>query len=149
MNTGEIAADEIEFSGASTYRDAPVYLEVQLQLKLRGRQDTLLYQGHNVFAAQGRDGLHLHEFLDSAGISWTVRRIWRTASSFGPIRDDLDDGWLLLECPQELRRCAPVPQFWHSLAPAAFAALCASASAARPTPGMLRAEAEQIERDLL
>ena len=88
------------------------------------------------------------EFLDSAGISWTVRRIWRTASNFGPIREDLDDGWLLLEGPQERRRLAPVPKFWHLLAPAAFAALCATSSKAQPTLGMLRAKAEQIARDL-
>ena len=80
------------------------------------------------------------EFIDSAGESWLV---WDTRpTTRARLSPAFETGWLTFESGSRLRRLAPTPQGWESLADAELERLCRSAMPAerrRTPPGAMDA----------
>jgi hypothetical protein len=85
--------------------------------------------------------MHHRHLVDESGNSWSVWEVdpaspLRKRTSKPPtLPPDLERGWLLFECAEERRRCAPIPPSWTNLSDAELLKLLASApSMGRPTP---------------
>ena len=88
------------------------------------------------------------EFIDSAGERWLV---WDTRPTTRVrLNPAFEAGWLTFECGRQLRRLAPTPPGWESLADRELERLCRSAPPVerRHTgPAVTRVEMSAERRD--
>lgn len=82
------------------------------------------------------------EFVDSTGEHWLV---WDTRpTTRARLSPDYETGWLTFECGRQLRRLAPTPPGWESLADRELERLCRSATPVarrRSGPSVTRVDA--------
>jgi hypothetical protein len=71
------------------------------------------------------------EFVDSRGVAW---RVWNTAGSH-MLKAEFASGWLTFESSSSLRRLAPIPAGWETVAVAQLERLCGQASETRRISG--------------
>ena len=86
------------------------------------------------------------EFTDSAGAHWLV---WDTRpTTRARLNPAFEAGWLTFESGGQLRRLAPTPQAWESLADPELERLCRAASPVerrRTPPGALDTLRERLD----
>ena len=88
------------------------------------------------------------EFIDSAGAHWLV---WDTRpTTRASLRPEFEAGWLTFECGHELRRLAPTPVGWESLADPELERYCRAATPVqrrRTGPSVTRIDMPPERRD--
>ena len=88
------------------------------------------------------------EFIDSDGQHWMV---WDTRpTTRARLNPAFETGWLTFECGRQLRRLAPAPQAWESLADPELERLCQSATPVarrRTGPSVMRIDGLRETRD--
>lgn len=74
-------------------------------------------------------------FVDENGVQWDVFAVQPSRATTGkrnPLPSPYQQGWLSIQCSEEIRRLAPIPEGWRELSRAELCKLIETAAKATP-----------------
>jgi hypothetical protein len=129
VDTGELIRIEETLSEASAAAKAAV----SVRLRLRSERVKRTEAGQAAVAPDSGDDASIGHrvFEDIRGKRWHAFAVQGSPATVerASLPDSFKHGWLVFECPDEIRRVAPIPERWDELSTDELQKLCHSAEA--------------------